>query len=61
MALTVGRVNLIPLQIGFLFGEAAFDTELADALAVLMIITTSLCIVAYRALSRRTSIWLQNT
>jgi putative spermidine/putrescine transport system permease protein len=57
MALTVGRVNLIPLQIGFLFGEAAFDRELADALAVLMILTTSLCIVAYRALSMRTARW----
>ena len=59
MALTVGRVNLIPLQIGFLFGEAAFDRELADALAVLMILTTSLCIVAYRALSMRTARWAQ--
>jgi ABC-type uncharacterized transport system permease subunit len=61
MALTVGRVNLIPLQIGFLFGEAAFDTELADALAVLMITTTSLCILAYRMLAKRTALWLQTT
>jgi putative spermidine/putrescine transport system permease protein len=61
MALTVGRVNLIPLQIGFLFGEAAFDTELADALAVLMITTTSLCILAYRMLAKRSALWLQTT
>jgi putative spermidine/putrescine transport system permease protein len=61
MALTVGRVNLIPLQIGFLFGEAAFDTELADALAVLMITTTSLCILAYRMLAKRTALWLKTT
>jgi putative spermidine/putrescine transport system permease protein len=58
MALTVGRVNLIPLQIGFLFGEAAFDTELADALSVLMILVTTACVVAYRGFSRRTARWL---
>lgn len=58
MALTVGRVNLIPLQIGFLFGESAFDTELADALSVLMIVVTSACVVAYRIFSRRTARWL---
>jgi putative spermidine/putrescine transport system permease protein len=58
MALTVGRVNLIPLQIGFLFGEAAFDTELADALSVLMILVTTACVVAYRGFSRRTAKWL---
>ena len=57
MALTVGRVNLIPLQIGFLFGEAAFDKELADALSVLMIVMTSACIVAYRLFARRTARW----
>jgi putative spermidine/putrescine transport system permease protein len=59
MALTVGRVNLIPLQIGFLFGEAAFDTELADALSVLMIAVTTGCVLAYRGLSRRTARWLR--
>lgn len=59
MALTVGRVNLIPLQIGFLFGESAFDTELADALSVLMIVVTSACVVAYRLFSRRTARWLR--
>lgn len=59
MALTVGRVNLIPLQIGFLFGEAAFDTELADALSVLMIVVTTGCVLAYRGLSRRTARWLR--
>ncbi len=59
MALTVGRVNLIPLQIGFLFGESAFDTELADALSVLMIVVTSACVVAYRLFSRQTARWLQ--
>lgn len=59
MALTVGRVNLIPLQIGFLFGESAFDTELADALSVLMIVVTSACVVAYRIFSRRTARWLR--
>jgi putative spermidine/putrescine transport system permease protein len=59
MALTVGRVNLIPLQIGFLFGEAAFDRELADALAVLMVLTTSVCIVVYRSLSARTARWVE--
>lgn len=58
MALTVGRVNLIPLQIGFLFGESAFDTELADALSVLMIAVTSACVLAYRLFSRRTARWL---
>lgn len=58
MALTVGRVNLIPLQIGFLFGEAAFDKELADALSILMIVVTTACVVAYRLLSRRTARWL---
>lgn len=58
MALTVGRVNLIPLQIGFLFGEAAFDKELADALSILMIVMTTACVVAYRLLSRRTARWL---
>ena len=61
MALTVGRVNLIPLQIGFLFGEAAFDKELADALSVLMIVMTSACIVAYRMFSRRTARWVSGT
>jgi putative spermidine/putrescine transport system permease protein len=60
MALTVGRVNLIPLQIGFLFGEAAFDQELADALAVLMVLTTSVCIVVYRSLSARTARWVES-
>jgi putative spermidine/putrescine transport system permease protein len=59
MALTVGRVNLIPLQIGFLFGESAFDTELADALSVLMIVVTTGCVVAYRLFSRRTARWLR--
>ncbi|HEV8673280.1 MAG TPA: ABC transporter permease subunit [Methylomirabilota bacterium] len=59
MALTVGRVNLIPLQIGFLFGESAFDTELADALSVLMIVVTTGCVLAYRSLSRRTARWLR--
>jgi putative spermidine/putrescine transport system permease protein len=59
MALTVGRVNLIPLQIGFLFGEAAFDTELADALSVLMIAITTACVFAYRGFSRRTARWLR--
>jgi putative spermidine/putrescine transport system permease protein len=59
MALTVGRVNLMPLQIGFLFGEAAFDKELADALSVLMIIMTSACIVAYRLFARRTARWVR--
>ena len=61
MALTVGRVNLIPLQIGFLFGEAAFDKELADALSVLMIVMTSGCIVAYRMFSSRTARWVSGT
>lgn len=61
MALTVGRVNLIPLQIGFLFGEAAFDKELADALSVLMIVMTSACIVAYRMFSSRTARWVSGT
>jgi len=58
MALTVGRVNLIPLQIGFLFSEAAFDTELADALSILMIIVTTACVVAYRLFLRRTARWI---
>lgn len=59
VALTVGRVNLIPLQIGFLFGESAFDTELADALSVLMIVVTSACVVAYRLFFRQTARWLR--
>jgi len=59
MALTVGRVNLVPLQIGFLFGEAAFDKELADALSVLMILMTTACVVAYRVASRRTARWTE--
>lgn len=58
MALTVGRVNLIPLQIGFLFGEAAFDTELADALSIIMIVVTTACVIAYRLFQRRTARWL---
>jgi putative spermidine/putrescine transport system permease protein len=58
MALTVGRVNLIPLQIGFLFSEAAFDTELADALSILMILVTTGCVVLYRLFSRRTARWV---
>lgn len=59
MALTVGRVNLIPLQIGFLFGEAAFDAELADALSIIVIVITSACVLAYRVYSNRTARWLQ--
>lgn len=58
MALTVGRVNLLPLQIGFLFSEAAFDKELADALSVLMILITTACVVAYRLILRRTARWV---
>ena len=58
MALTVGRVNLMPLQIGFLFSEAAFDRELADALSVLMILITTACVVAYRLILRRTARWV---
>ena len=58
MALTVGRVNLVPLQIGFLFSEAAFDRELADALSVLMILITTACVIAYRVILRRTARWV---
>jgi putative spermidine/putrescine transport system permease protein len=61
MALTVGRVNLVPLQIGFLFGEAAFDKELADALSVLMILMTTACVIFYRIASRRTARWTERT
>jgi putative spermidine/putrescine transport system permease protein len=59
MALTVGRINLMPLQIGFLFSEAAFDKELADALSVIMIVITSGCIVAYRLMLNNTARWLR--
>lgn len=46
-------LTLIPLQIGFLFGEAGFDLEAADALAVTIIgLVTASLVVYHRAMGR---------
>jgi putative spermidine/putrescine transport system permease protein len=50
-------LTLIPLQIGFLFGEAGFDLEAADALAVTIIVCVAACLIAYQRLMARLARW----
>jgi putative spermidine/putrescine transport system permease protein len=50
-------LTLIPLQIGFLFGEAGFDLEAADALAVTVMALVAAALVAYRRVMARVARW----
>jgi putative spermidine/putrescine transport system permease protein len=50
-------LTLIPLQIGFLFGEAGFEPETADALAVIVIALVGASLVLYHRMMGRVSRW----
>jgi putative spermidine/putrescine transport system permease protein len=50
-------LTLIPLQIGFLFGEAGFDLEAADALAVTVIGLVAAALAVYHLAMRRVARW----
>lgn len=52
-------LTLMTLQIGFLFGEAGFDLEAADALAVLIILLAALSLGIYHALMARVARWVR--
>lgn len=51
-------LTLMTLQIGFLFGEAGFDLEAADALAVLIMLLAGASLLIYRLLMSRVARWL---
>jgi putative spermidine/putrescine transport system permease protein len=50
-------LTLIPLQIGFLYGEAGFDLEAADALAVTVIALVAAALAVYDLAMRRVARW----
>lgn len=50
-------LTLITLQIGFLFGEAGYDPQAADALGVIIILIASICMLIYHLLMRRVARW----
>ena len=54
-----GRLNLLPMQIGFFVGEAGYRLDMADAMAVVLVLGATLCILAHRFFSGRASRWLQ--
>jgi putative spermidine/putrescine transport system permease protein len=50
-------LTLIPLQIGFLFGEAGFEPEAADALAVIVILLVAASLFLYHRMMGRLARW----
>ncbi len=50
-------MTLITLQVGFLFGEAGYNPQAADALASIIIIIAAACVVTYHLLMRRVAQW----
>jgi putative spermidine/putrescine transport system permease protein len=48
-----GNLNLLPMQIGFFVGEAGYRLDMADAMAVVLIVLAGLCAVAHRMLVSR--------
>jgi len=52
-------LTLITLQIGFLFGEAGYEPEVADGLAILIIIISTTCVFLYHLLMSRMARWVQ--
>ncbi|HEV8673352.1 MAG TPA: hypothetical protein VGX21_04840 [Methylomirabilota bacterium] len=53
-----GRLNLLPMQIGFFVGEAGYRLDMADAMAVVLIAGAALCALAHRLLQARAQRWL---
>lgn len=53
-----GNLNLLPMQIGFYVGEAGYQLDMADAMAVVLIALAGLCAVAHRALLGRAQLGL---
>jgi putative spermidine/putrescine transport system permease protein len=54
-----GRLNLLPMQIGFFVGEAGYRLDMADAMAVILVLGATLCTLAHRFFTARASRWLQ--
>lgn len=54
-----GRLNLLPMQIGFFVGEAGYRLDMADAMAVILVVGATLCTLAHRFFTARSSRWLQ--
>jgi putative spermidine/putrescine transport system permease protein len=50
-------LSLITLQVAFLFGEAGYDPQAADALASIIIVIAAACVVTYHLLMRRVAQW----
>ncbi len=50
-------LSLITLQVAFLFGEAGYDPQAADALASIIIVIAAVCVVTYHLLMRRVAQW----
>jgi putative spermidine/putrescine transport system permease protein len=53
-----GRLNLLPMQIGFFVGEAGYELEMADAMAVILVVVAALCAITHRLLTMRAQRWL---
>jgi putative spermidine/putrescine transport system permease protein len=53
-----GRLNLLPMQIGFFVGEAGYRLDMADAMAVVLVLVAGLCALAHRAFQGRAQRWL---
>lgn len=54
-----GRLNLLPMQIGFFVGEAGYRLDMADAMAVVLVVGAALCALAHRFFSARASRWVR--
>lgn len=52
-------LTLMTLQIGFLFGEAGYEPEVANGLAVLIIFISSTCVFLYHILMSRMARWVR--
>lgn len=50
-------LTLITLQVAFLFGEAGYNPQMADALASIIIVIAAGCVVTYHLLMRRVAQW----
>ena len=51
-------MNLLPMQIGFFVGEAGYSLDMADAMAVILVIGATLCTLGHRLCTGRARRWL---